>query len=81
MQKFRALPSNPQPPAAGCFAPRPPKQPPSLRISGYAPAAAPGTGPEPPGGCYATASDMNPRGDDLLAYCAIAELNFCNVGN
>ena len=23
----------------------------------------------------------DPRGEDLLAYCAIADLNFCNVGN
>ena len=41
MQNFRALgafPPNPQPPAAGGFAPRPPKQPPpQLRISGYEP--------------------------------------------
>ena len=35
MQNFRA-PPNPVPPAAGGFAPRPPKHPP-LRISGYAP--------------------------------------------
>ena len=26
-------------------------------------------------------SDINPRGEDLLAYCASANLNFCNVGN
>ena len=26
-------------------------------------------------------SDINPRGDDLLAYCVSADLNFCNVGN
>ena len=26
-------------------------------------------------------SDINPRGEDLLAYCACADLNFCNVGN
>ena len=26
-------------------------------------------------------SDINPRGEDLLAYCASADLNFCNVGN
>ena len=26
-------------------------------------------------------SDINPRGEDLLAYCANADLNFCNVGN
>ena len=32
MQNAKALPPNPQPPAAG-----PPKQPPPLRISGYAP--------------------------------------------
>ena len=33
------LPPDPQPPAAGGFAPRPPRQrPPQLRISGYAPA-------------------------------------------
>ena len=25
-------------------------------------------------------SDINPRGEDLLAYCASANLNFCNVG-
>ena len=25
--------------------------------------------------------DINPRGKDLLAYCASANLNFCNVGN
>ena len=25
--------------------------------------------------------DVNPRGEDLLAYCASADLNFCNVGN
>ena len=25
-------------------------------------------------------SDINPRGEDLLAYCASADLNFCNVG-
>ena len=34
MQNFQALGT----PAAGDFAPRPPKQPPKLRISGYAPA-------------------------------------------
>ena len=40
MQNFRALgalPTDPQPPAAGGFAPRPPKQPTLLRISVYAP--------------------------------------------
>ena len=26
-------------------------------------------------------SDINPRGEDLLAYCASAGLNFYNVGN
>ena len=26
-------------------------------------------------------SDINPRGEDLLAYCASANQNFCNVGN
>ena len=26
-------------------------------------------------------SDINPRGEDLLAYCASADLNFCNVSN
>ena len=26
-------------------------------------------------------SDINPRGEDLLAYCASADLNFCNEGN
>ena len=26
-------------------------------------------------------SDINPRGEDLLAYCVRADLNFCNVGN
>ena len=26
-------------------------------------------------------SDINPRGEDLLAYCASADLNFCNLGN
>ena len=26
-------------------------------------------------------SNMNPRGEDLLAYCVSADLNFCNVGN
>ena len=26
-------------------------------------------------------SDINPQGEDLLAYCASADLNFCNVGN
>ena len=26
-------------------------------------------------------SNINPRGEDLLAYCASADLNFCNVGN
>ena len=26
-------------------------------------------------------SDINPRGEDLLAYCATADLNFCNVGD
>ena len=26
-------------------------------------------------------SNINPRGEDLLAYCGSAELNFCNVGN
>ena len=26
-------------------------------------------------------SDINPREEDLLAYCASAESNFCNVGN
>ena len=26
-------------------------------------------------------SDINPRGEDLVAYCASADLNFCNVGN
>ena len=26
-------------------------------------------------------SDINLRGEDLLAYCASADLNFCNVGN
>ena len=26
-------------------------------------------------------SDLNPRGEDLLAYCVSADLNFCNVGN
>ena len=31
-------PQTPVTPAAGGFAPRPPKQPPQLRISGYAPA-------------------------------------------
>ena len=25
--------------------------------------------------------DINPRGENLLAYCASADLNFCNVGN
>ena len=25
--------------------------------------------------------DINPRGEDLLAYCASADLNFCNVSN
>ena len=41
MQNFRALgapPPYPLPPAAGGFAPRPPKPAPPLRISGYAPA-------------------------------------------
>ena len=26
-------------------------------------------------------SNINPRGEDLLAYCVSAGLNFCNVGN
>ena len=26
-------------------------------------------------------SDINPRREDLLAYCVSADLNFCNVGN
>ena len=26
-------------------------------------------------------SDINPRGEDLLAYCTSADLNFCSVGN
>ena len=26
-------------------------------------------------------STINPRGEDLLAYCVSADLNFCNVGN
>ena len=26
-------------------------------------------------------SYINPRGDDLLAYCVSADLNFCNLGN
>ena len=26
-------------------------------------------------------SDINPRGEDLLAYCISPDLNFCNVGN
>ena len=26
-------------------------------------------------------SDINPRGEDLLAYCVSVDLNFCNVGN
>ena len=26
-------------------------------------------------------SDLNPRGEDLLANCVSADLNFCNVGN
>ena len=26
-------------------------------------------------------SDINPRGEDLLAYCVSTDLNFCNVGN
>ena len=26
-------------------------------------------------------SNINPRGEDLLAYCASADLNFCNVAN
>ena len=26
-------------------------------------------------------SDINPRGEDLVAYCVSADLNFCNVGN
>ena len=26
-------------------------------------------------------SDINPGGEDLLAYCVSADLNFCNVGN
>ena len=26
-------------------------------------------------------SDINPRGEDLPAYCVSADLNFCNVGN
>ena len=26
-------------------------------------------------------SDINPRGEDLLAYFVSADLNFCNVGN
>ena len=26
-------------------------------------------------------SDINPRGEDLLAFCVSADLNFCNVGN
>ena len=26
-------------------------------------------------------SDINPRGEDLLAYGVSADLNFCNVGN
>ena len=26
-------------------------------------------------------SDINPRGEDLLAYCASEDLNLCNVGN
>ena len=26
-------------------------------------------------------SDINPREEDLLAYCVSADLNFCNVGN
>ena len=43
MQNFRALgapPPNPVPPAAESEAPKSPKQPPPLRISGYAPGAA-----------------------------------------
>ena len=26
-------------------------------------------------------SDIKPQGEDLLAYCSSADLNFCNVGN
>ena len=26
-------------------------------------------------------SDINPRGEDLLAFCVSADLNFCNVSN
>ena len=26
-------------------------------------------------------TDINPQGEDLLAYCVSADLNFCNVGN
>ena len=26
-------------------------------------------------------SDINPRGEDLLAYCGSADLNFCSVGS
>ena len=37
-QALGALPPEPVPPAAGGFASRPPKHPPKLRISSYAPA-------------------------------------------
>ena len=26
-------------------------------------------------------SDINPRGEDLLAYCVSTDMNFCNVGD
>ena len=37
LRRLGALSPNPQPPAAGGFAPRPTKQPSPLQISGYAP--------------------------------------------
>ena len=37
-KRGRLRPQTPVPPASGGFAPRPPKQPPQLRIFGYAPA-------------------------------------------
>ena len=40
-----------------------------------------GPGPLGPPPGYAYASDINPRREDLLAYCVSADLNFCNVGN
>ena len=42
LRRLGALPPDPHwPPAAGGSAPRPPKQPPPLRISGYAPVRIP----------------------------------------